>query len=113
MQANLKTCQDLLPMNFNLVPRLSSMLKYNELAKDLIQFVKNGVMAHVSTKKALQDLFAIQPSLIKNAALKTSLTLEISRGIRTMLCWYREFKKGKRAFLKHASPSEEADKGEL
>ena len=91
------------------------MIKYAEMAKNLIVFVKNGVMSHLATKKALMDLFAIQPNLVASVKHKTSLVLELSRGIRTMLCWYREFKKGtyKRSLLKHATPTQEAPKGRI
>ena len=86
------------------------MLKYASLAKSLLVFVKNGVMSHVACKTALDNLLLIQPSLASRVRQAGTLTIEISHGIRTLLAWYRAYKKGKvrKQMKKHFDEREEA-----
>ena len=66
-------------------------------------------MGHVCTKKALEDLIKLDPSLVAGVGKLTDLKDQLSRGLRTLLCWYGEFYKGgdvRRAVLNKATPGQ-------
>ena len=108
-KANSFLCQDLIPNHFGHAPRLHSMIKFAPLARELVGFIKNGVMSHVACTKAIKELYLVKPGLVQKVRDPVTLALEISRAIRTLLCWYREYCKGKAtSILKKATKGDEA-----
>ena len=82
------------------------MKKYSNLALELIKLAPNGMLGHLSTKKAIEDLALLQPRLLSILQPKDHETfaLELSRSLRTLLTWFRDYKKSsstRKALLKH------------
>ena len=82
------------------------MKKYSSLAFQLIQLARNGMLSHLCTKKAVEDLALLQPKLLAILAPKDheAFALELSRSLRTLLTWYRDYKRfssTRKTLLKH------------
>ena len=100
--------KDILPSHFDQGPKLCAMIKYASLCRELVYFIKKGAMSYVACTKAFQDLWALQPDLVKKVRKSVTLALQLSRALRTVLCWFREFAKGKAvALLKKATEADE------
>ena len=84
---------DILSSNVCLGPRVLAMVKYASLAESLIYHAKNGVLGHLCVKAGLEELFLVLPNIHTKIPKKTTLILELSLGIRTLLSWYREYGK--------------------
>ena len=86
------------------------MLRHGSLAASLFVMAKNGVLSLVETNMACEQLVRLQPQLASKAKCVTTLVLQLSRGVRTLLSWFRDYKKGKgkRQLLKGASAKDEA-----
>ena len=103
--------QDLTPCYLNLAPRVVLMKKYASLAKQLIHHAKNGVLSHVCTTKGIQELALLHPSWFEHIQDKVEFALLMSRCLRTLLFWYREFKdkeRAKQTILKKSLVGDEA-----
>ena len=85
--------EDLLPNYNKLSPRRSIMVKYSQLATMLLAHARNGVLSHVTTKKAIEDLIALNPALTTNVNKVLDIILELSRSLRTLLGWFRDYVK--------------------
>ena len=83
------------------------MIKYASLCRELLTFVKNGVMSHVACKQALQDLWLLRPALVSKVKNPGTFALELSGALRGLLTWWREYRKGKTSLLKKATASDE------
>ena len=70
------------------------MLKFASLAQDFIKFIRNGVMSHVACVTALRHIYLMKPTLKAKITEPTTFTLELSKGLRTLLCWFQELAKG-------------------
>ena len=85
------------------------MVRYAPLAKNLIALARNGVLSHVCTKKSLEAMIMMEPKLGRGVKVVEALCLELSQCIRTLLCWFREFKKtdqNKKTILRGGSYAE-------
>ena len=70
------------------------MLKHVGLASALLSLCRNGVLSQVETTKSLTDLAALQPGLVSDVKDVEKFCLQMSRGIRTLLGWFCEYRKG-------------------
>ena len=70
------------------------MLKHVWLASSLVSLCRNGVLSQVETTKGVTDLTALEPGLVSDVKDVEKFCLQMSRGIRTLLGWFREYKKG-------------------
>ena len=87
------------------------MLRYASLASMLIEHAKNGILFHITMKKSIEDLILLQPNLVSNIEKVTDFVLELSRALRTLLAWFREYKKyeeTRRIILKHSNAGDKA-----
>ena len=106
-------CQDLTPFGFSQVPRPNLMKKYSALALQLIGLATNGVLSHVTTKRAIEDLALVQPKLMSLVEPKDRefFYLELSRSLRALLSWFRDYKKypeTKKSVLKKCQVGDQA-----
>ena len=72
---------------------------------------KNGILSHITMKKSIEDLILLQPNLVSNIEKVTDFVLELSRALRTLLAWFREYKKyeeTRRIILKHSNAGDKA-----
>ena len=90
---------DVLGHYFKLAPRRRLMVRYAELCKLLVAHSRNGVVSHRRLVRALQDLALVHQAFKAKPGKK--MVLQISMGLRSILGWYREYRKGgrKRATL--------------
>ena len=102
------TCQDLLASDFKMAPRVKSMLKHGQLVFEFIKKAKNGVLAQVATNVAVAELMTVEPNLVKKTAKPDKFVLLLSRCIRSLLGWFRDYRRGRyrRQVLRRASPCE-------
>ena len=84
------------------------MVKYAPLAKKFISLAHNGVLSHVTTTKSLETIVMLNPNLASGVKDVEALCLELSQCLRTLLCWFREFKKTdkKKTILKGGTHAE-------
>ena len=109
---DLLSFDDMKELDFDHTPTLKPMLAYWELCLEIVKFCKNAVLGHVCCKRAWHDLLCLEPQLLGGRQAGT-LPLELSRGLRTVMCWYRECaKKGplRGRLLKGAAPSHKDQK---
>ena len=71
------------------------MKKYSTLASQLIALAPNAVLSHVTTKEAVRELVLLQPKLLSLLGPKDQdiFYLELSRSLRTLLSWFRDYKR--------------------
>ena len=88
--------QDLAGLHFNLAPRLKVMMRFSGLAKSLIRYARNGVLSGNCFIDAMWELRRLEPRFenFGSAKKRDIFILEVSKGIRTLLSWWREFYKG-------------------
>ena len=104
-----ESLEDLLESHFGLVPRISSMRKHGLLAGRLLELAKNGVLSPRDTTTSISQLLALQPKLSLGIQNTETFVLELSRGLRTMLSWFRDWKAGRaQSQFKRCSASEKA-----
>ena len=100
--------KDLLNSYFKLSPRLALMVRFADLARALVGHAKNAMLSHVTLVAAFHNLMVLEPSLAP-AKQPRAVLLELSRGLRTLLTWYRKLAKGGKAkatLLASASPAQ-------
>ena len=102
--------EDLTPAYFKLGPRPSSMSKHGVLAAAFIKVACNGVLSPFQTTKGILELLAVEPNLKVGIKNEEKFALLLSRGLRTLLTWFREYRKGKtrRSILRQLPSSQEA-----
>ena len=86
------------------------MTKHAELAVELIHLAKNGVLGQVACNEAIAELSILMPALFEKMKEPGLAKLALSRGICTLLAWFRECKrkpKVKKQLLKGAQLSDE------
>ena len=83
------------PLYFKLAPRLDQMIRYEDLIKELVMHVKNGVMSHTTFMEALWEVRRLEPKMDHFTKHKgrEAFYMVVSRGVRTLLGWWREFHK--------------------
>ena len=96
-----------------LAPRRVSMIKHSKVAAELIGLARNGILSQVTLAKALDEFVALEPHLVAKLNFKEieKLTLALTRGLRTLMAWFRVYKQNKfskRAVLKGADAWEES-----
>ena len=72
-----------------------------------VEKTSDFLSSDVAHLQCLIQVMLLQPSLITNPKNKLSLTLQLSRGLRTLLAWFRCFKKNgemREKMLRKASP---------
>ena len=103
--------QELLSKHFRHAPRTDAMIKFSSLASRLISFAHNGVLAHTIVTAGIEQLTIVHPNLVAKIKKPGDFALELSRALRTLMSWFRDFKEGgrkKAAIIKKANPGEEA-----
>ena len=101
--------EDLLEAYFGLVPRLSSMTKHGLLAARLLELAKNGVLSPRDTTSAIKEWMVVDQKLFHGMDNPETFVLELSRGLRTLLSWFRDFAVGRaHSQFKRCSASEKA-----
>ena len=86
------------------------MIKFSSLAARLISFAPNGVLAHTIITAGIEQLTLLQPHLVAKLKKPEKFALELSRALRTLLSWFRDFKEGgrkKAALIRKAQAREE------
>ena len=112
MHSKMLPIKVLLPSRFAPDARLPAMIKFASLCRELVSCIKNGVMSHVTCTRAVQELYLLRPNLLTKLKNPGTFALLLSRSLRTLLCWYREYAKGKmQSILKKATEAEEATWG--
>ena len=89
------------------------MKKYSTLAVQLIGLARNGVMGHVTTTMGIKELTLLQPKLLGRLEPKERdiFLLELSRSLRTLLAWFRDYKRHpsvRKTVLKNLKVGDEA-----
>ena len=81
--------------DFDETPGVGPMLHHADLCYELVLLACNSVLGHVCCKKAWADLLLLEPGLKGNGKKKKdALDLELSKSLRTLMYWFREFAKG-------------------
>ena len=68
----------------------------------------NGVLSPKQTTKALRELFTVEPNLALGIKSVEKFVLLLSRGLRTLMAWYRQYCKGDRKAILKQCPDQEA-----
>ena len=97
---------------FKLCPRVCMMMKYSGLVRCVIVEAKNAMLGPRTCKQAWRDLCLLQPSLTKTQKL-TTLIQQLSRGLRTVCTWFREYAKPGKARAKLLKTLSSAQKAVL
>ena len=87
------------------------MIKFAPLATRFISFASNGVLGHIDLTRGIEEITLVHPGLIANIKKPADFILELSRALRTLLSWFRDFKKGgqkRAAILRNALSGDEA-----
>ena len=85
---------DLIGKDFKIAPRKDVMLRYSELCAGVIVYAKNGVLSGPVVETAILDLQKVEPKLCGDKRLTKRYLMDASKGLRAVLSWYREYKKG-------------------
>ena len=87
---------------------MKSMLKHGLLVVAFIKKAKNGVLGQVATNVAMSELMKVEPGLAKKIEVPTTFELLLSRGIRSLMGWFRDYRRGRyrRQILRKATSSE-------
>ena len=102
--------QELLSKHFGHAPRKEAMIKFSSLAARLISLAPNGVLAHTIVTAGIEQITLLQPHLVAKLKKPGDFALELSRALRTLLSWFRDFKEGgrkKAALIRKAQAGEE------